>query len=379
MNKRFSWLVCTLGAFLPVSCSQPSSTQPATLSEMRYASLLTMQAVGQHSTFVRIANPWHTDVTAKQYLLVPGTETTLADTLLAQAERQYGAVTLLHTPLCQQTITSTCHAWLLHELDALQSIGVMCDTGYLRDSTMLTMIANGEIADGGNGMAPNAEVLFAKQSDAIWISPFEGAGLPQQISRKVPVIYCADYMETSPLGRAEWMRFYGRLVGREQMADSLFNVVATNYDSICSLANTRSSRTVISDLPYSGTWFIAGGQSTMGQLYRDAGLRYPWADDTHAGSLSLAPEAVFAKGHEAQLWLIKYNSADGDWTMDELLQQNTFFPQFAATQNGGVYGCNTAKSDYFDVTPFRPDWLLEELEHLNDEKTDSLRFFKKLE
>lgn len=392
MNKLSLGYLCIVCAFLLLSCSRPQKQSISLASEVQYASLLKMETLGPDATFVSIANPWHPDVVASQYLLVRNDSEIPSEKLLAKATQLYGPTTLLRTPLTKQTITSTCHAWLLSQFNAINSIAVMCDIAYVHDSLLKQRIDEGFIANGGNGMVPDAEVLFAHQSDAIWISPFEGASLSPQITRKIPVIYCADYMETSPLGRAEWMKFYGRLVGKGNEADSLFNIVVSAYDSICDLTKAKyklpeadnsvsspaTMPTVFSDLPYSGTWFVPGGQSTIGQLYRDAGLLYPWANDEHVGSLSLSPETVLAKARKANIWLIKYNDTNINWQLADLLPQHRFFPEFEATKSGHVYGCNTARNNYFDVTPFRPDWLLEELKFISEDKSDSLSFFVRM-
>lgn len=104
------------------------------------------------------------------------------------------------------------------------------------------------------------------------LSPFENSGGYGRVGKLgVPVIECADYMETSPLGRAEWLRFYGLLVGQEQRGDSLFAQIEKEYLALKDLAAQATSRpTVLSDLKYGSAWYIAGGQSTT-----DACMRMP--------------------------------------------------------------------------------------------------------
>lgn len=135
---------------------------------------------------------------------------------------------------------------------------------------------NGEIVDCGNGMNPDIEKIIDLRPDAIMLSPFENSGGYGRVGKLgVPVIECADYMETSPLGRAEWLRFYGLLVGQEQRGDSLFAQIEKEYLALKDLAAQATSRpTVLSDLKYGSAWYIAGGQSTTGRLYADAGADY---------------------------------------------------------------------------------------------------------
>lgn len=384
-GKTVPALIVTMAMML-TACHTPAPGDPLEPSDAstRYASLLQMQDVDASMTVCRIMNPWQPERIAIQYLLTKGE--TDAETL-ERMEHRFGRMQVLRVPLQRQTISASCHAWLLNELEALSSIRVMCDANYVRVREMTRMLDDGTVADGGNSMSPNAEVIRAAGSDAIWISPYEGAS--QQIMSTllpdIPIIYCADYMETGPLARAEWMRFYGRLVDKAAKADSLFSAVEKHYEELTGMHDTEknagsntSGKKLLADLPYGSTWYVAGGRSTLGTMYKDAGFCYPWADDVHGGSLALAPEAVFEKAHDADIWLFKYNSADNDMTLTELTAQNPLFVQIKAVMDKNVYGCNTSNNDYFDVTPFRPDLLMEELNRLASGKTDSLRYFERL-
>lgn len=337
-----------------------------------YASLLQMAELPE-GTLCRIAHPWDSTSVAAQYLLVPAADSAWDATRLQQVEGRYGAVAVVRTPLQRCALTNACHAWLMAELDALPQVAVMCDPSYLLADTLRQWMAGrlthpsgqpiAAPADGGQATAPNIEVLLASQCDAVWLTPFDG-GLTA-LSSDVPMstIYCADYLENTPLGRAEWMRFYGRLMGQGERADSLFAVVSSRYLALADSmhASDIARPTLLTELPYQGTWYVPGGSSYAARLYADAGYRYAWAEDTHSGSLALSCEAVIAQAADCQQWLIKYYDPDGTLSLDALMTQDRLYAQFHAARTGQVWGCNTAVSDYFDVTPFRPDLLLESL------------------
>lgn len=364
---------CTKRTAVVIETLEPSK------AETLYADLLQMQELEEGRVLCRIMDPWHTETIVAQYLLVPRSDAHWSETLKQTYDETYGVSTLLRIPLQHMTLTAGCHAWLMSELNALDCVSVMCDTSYVMAPVVKQWLRTHDVKDGGSSNSPNMEVMLQAQSDAVWISPLSTSNtslLPSQAN--LPVIYCADYMENSPLGRAEWMKFYGRLTDQGQAADSLFQLVATRYDSIANnqtlkLSNTSNPsnpstsstssppQTLLAELPYGATWYVPGGRSTSVQLYQDAGFSYPWAEDTHAGSLSLSPEAVLAKAGNCDVWYFKYMNEGGDWTMDEFLKQNPYYSQFKATKEGEVWGCNTAVSDFFDVTPFRPDLLLESL------------------
>ncbi|MBQ0057784.1 MAG: ABC transporter substrate-binding protein [Bacteroidales bacterium] len=381
MTTAYKYLILLVSAFAVMAgCRQqvPSDPLKPTDASTRYASLLQMQDVDDGVTVCRIMNPWQPERIAIQYLLVADS-TSMPN--VHELEKRFGQFQVLHTPLERQTVTSSCHVWLLGQLNALNTVGVICDADYVMLPAAQKALNDGEILDGGNAMAPNAEVIGAAMSQCVWVSPYEATS-QQIVSAQlpdIPIIYCADYMETDPLARAEWMRFYGRLVGRSAVADSLFETVEAAYLAMTaadSIADHRPS--LLPDLPFGATWYVAGGRSTLGQMYRDAGFSYFWQDDTHGGSLALSPEAVFQRAHDADIWLFKHfdESQDESFTLDWLLRQSPLFSEFKAVKTKKVFGCNTAACDYFDSTPFRPDQLLHELKMIAAGNVDSLTYFK---
>jgi ABC-type Fe3+-hydroxamate transport system substrate-binding protein len=220
----------------------------------------------------------------------------------------------------------------------------------------------GSIADVGNGMNPDIEKIIDLHPDAIMLSPFENSGGYGRVEKlNIPIIECADYMETSALGRAEWMRFYGLLFGEAQKADSLFAEVEKNYNELKALvAPLSSAPSVISELKNGSAWYVPGGKSTSARIYADAGANYVFADDEHSGSVPLAFETVFDKGQNADFWLIKYNQAI-DKTYKELEQDYAPYTGFRAFKERNIYGCNTGKVDFYEDSPFHPDRLLKDL------------------
>ncbi len=324
---------------------------------LTYATLLDLEEEGE-VTLCRIYNPWNHDQTLAAYLLLPSDTTRLSPREAARYEEQFSDYEPLYVPLRRVTLTAGCQAYLLAQLGALDKVAVMCDADYVCTPAVERAVADGRIWDGGNAAAPNLEVIMATQSDAVWISPFENAGSGAFSQLPIPIIYCADYMETSPLARAEWMKFYGRLMGKTAEADSLFRRVEHQYCAQIQADTIELRPKLLAETVTGATWYVPGGSSTMGQLYVDAGADYYWRDDVHAGSLSLSPEAVLQRASDCDVWLVKYFREEGDLTLSDFSALHPFYPQFKAVGEGQVYGCNTATSIYFDETPFRPDLLL---------------------
>ena len=339
---------------------------------MRYAEQIQIDSCDGYWS-VRVRNPWDTAKILHTYILVEqGRE--LPDNLPAG--------TLVRTPLRKSLIYSSVHCSLLVELDALDCIGGVCDLQYIYHPAVRTRCAEGGIVDAGNAMSPDLEKVIDLHPDAVLLSPFENSGGYGRIEKLgIPIIECADYMETSPLGRAEWMRFFGLLFGRKQQADSLFAEVEKRYASLKSLVDTVSVRPIVlSELRNGSAWYTPGGHSTIGRLYADAGAAYVWADDTRSGSVPLSFETVFDRGRNADFWLFKYNETV-DKTLSSLRAEYAPYAGFRAFQTGRVFACNTGKVPFYEETPFRPDWLLKDLIlvfHPECLPGETARYFKQL-
>ena len=319
---------------------------------LRYAENLSLSATEDY-TIARLRNPWDTTRILHTYVLVDKEKSLPAD--LPEG-------TLVRTPLSKAVVYSSVHCGLLNQIGALKSIGGVCDLKYIKLQEVQDGCRTGSIADVGNGMNPDIEKIIDLHPDAIMLSPFENSGGYGRVEKlNIPIIECADYMETSALGRAEWMRFYGLLFGEAQKADNLFAEVEKNYNELKALvAPLSSAPSVISELKNGSAWYVPGGKSTSARIYADAGANYVFADDEHSGSVPLAFETVFDKGQNVDFWLIKYNQAI-DKTYKELEQDYAPYTGFRAFKERNIYGCNTGKVDFYEDSPFHPDRLLKDL------------------
>lgn len=344
------------------SCTAHKKTPDFGTSLMHYATLLDIYNIEDSVMLCKMKNPWNDNKPMAQYLIVPKT---LKDVDTKAIEEEYGTLTVLYTPLSNITLTNACHGYLMNQLGAMNNVGVYCDSEYILNKDVKRHLSSGKIANAGSSMNPTFEIIISKGSDAFFVSPFENTSESFIATLPIPVIYCTDYMETDPLARAEWMKFYGLLVGKNEEADSLFNIIEKNYKTLSdSIKNiNEQKRTILAEIPYQSTWYVPAGNSTMGILYKDAGFVYPWAEEMQSGSLALSPEEVLSKAQDADIWIFKYYS-DHKMTKEEFISKDKFFGQFKAAKEGEIYGCNTSSCDFYDVTPFRPDILLDEMLNL---------------
>lgn len=291
---------------------------------------------------VTMLDPWHEGRTLARYFLTSDT-----------TRRGDG---IIHVPLRRAAVFTSVHCALFNELGALSSVRGVCDLQYMPLAYIHDGVGQGRICDLGNSMEPNMERLIDLMPDAVLRSPFEQNGGYGKIGRlSIPVVECADYMEVGPLARAEWVRFYGRLVGQAERADSIFRSVEQHYIQLRDKAQgARSHPTLICEAPYNGQWYMPAGSSTMGQMYADAGARYLFSDISGTGSSPLSIEHVLERALEADVWLIK---TYGLQSKAQLASDTPLLKGIKAQ----AWTCDPSSTGFYEQTPFHPERLLEDL------------------
>ena len=384
MKYRFLLYSCLAVALL--SCGRRTSSKPQAAGDslaFKYSTLLSIAEYDGYSV-ATISNPWKPGKTLHQYVLVPRTSAagSQPSSLSPQPSAFPDGATVIEVPIRRAAVFTTVHCALLTELGLGDRIVGVADSKYIKVPYIQQQIKAGRIVDCGNGLNPVVEKIMDVKPEVIMLSPFEnsgGYGKTEEIG--IPLIECAEYMETSPLARAEWMRFYGLLFGCAPEADRLFQQVDSSYTALKRQASEAGpGRSVIVDKVVGSVWYMPGGRSTIGQMLQDAGARYPWATDTQSGSLALPFETVLERGGEADVWMLRY-SADHDWDYPELLSGHHGYSQLRAVRQQQVYGCNVEESRFYEDTPFHPDRLLNDflqILHPDIIGLPPLRYYKKL-
>ncbi len=380
--KTVRFLFLTIIVALLAACrgGQTSSVQVVgDTVAFKYATQLTVVRYDGY-TVVTLKNPWKEGVTLHQYVLVPA-GSAVANSPLSTLHSSLPNATVIRTPLSRSMIFSTVHCAMLMDFGKQDCIAGVADLKYIKIPWIQQQVKQGRISDVGDGLSPVIEKIIDQRPDALFLSPFENSGGYGKLEDiDIPIVECAEYMETTPLGRAEWLRFYGILFGCEEKADSLFDAIDKNYNDLKTLVTQKNRPSVLLDKVTGSVWYVPGGKSTIGQMIQDAGGNYPWANDEHSGSVSLPFESVLERAGEADVWLFRYSS-DHDITYDELRAEHHGYNQFKAFRNQQVYGCNVELSPFYEETPFRPDWLLNDFIRILHPELDNLaplRYYKKL-
>ena len=337
-------IICLL---LP-NCKHNNNTASKS-DNMEYAQWLDIEHYDSY-TQVTVRNPWNAGSALQTYCLVPR----------GNAIPSNANGTIIKVPVQSALVYSSVHGGIIKELGALQSITGVCDAQYFDMPEIKQLVADGRIVDAGNSMQPTIERIVQLRPDAIILSPFQNGGYGALTSLGTPIIECADYMEHSPLARAEWMRFYGMLFGCSAEADSLFAVVEKNYMSFKKIASVMPRHPkLMCDLMQGAAWYVPGGKSTMGQAFKDAGAEYIFGGNNSAGSVPLSFEAVYDRALNADVWVMRCGMAGV--TYASLKKEREAYSHFRPWRERRIYSCNTLEVPFFDESPFRPDYLLGDL------------------
>ena len=417
--KKLYILLCGATAALLMAACQGGKTAAADAEagdtlEMKYAKLLTIvkhgdveetsdaaEGVDYQYTEAIIANPWKAGTMLHRYILIPKGEE--GDKTVAMLARRHSTgarctTDTVRTPVERSAVFIAPHCQLMYEMGCQQAIRGVCDLDYInipdvkkRAALSGSTSAGISIVDCGSCMAPDIERIIALKPEAILVSPFENSGGYGKLDKlHIPIIEAADYMESSPLGRAEWMKFYGMLFGNEEgksngisescesKADSLFAKIEKEYLKLKAEAGKLpKGLSILTERKTGNVWYVPGGQSTIGILLKDANASYIFSDDQHSGSLAMSPEQILAKGKQVDVWAFKYFGG-APLSQAQLLQEYDGYKALAAFSWGNIYQVDTSTVPYFELTSFHPELLLREFIILaHGERFGKLRFYKK--
>ena len=470
--KKLYILLCGATVALLMAACQGGKTAAADAEagdtlEMKYAKLLTIVKHGdgedasgngegadyQYAEAI-VANPWKAGTLLHRYILIPKGEEGDKTVAMLAKRRSMGArctTDTVRTPVERSAVFIAPHCQLMYELGCQQAIRGVCDLDYINipdvkkraasewnasknasfgnasvgnvssgnasvGNASKNVSSGNSIVDCGSSMAPDIERIIALKPEAILVSPFENSGGYGKLDKlRIPLIEAADYMESSPLGRAEWMKFYGMLFGKDKnistvsagkasttaagkaseaaagkaseatlpascelRADSLFAQIEKEYlDLKAEAGKLPKGLSILTERKTGGVWYVPGGQSTIGILLKDANARYIFSDDKHSGSLPMSPEQILAKGSQVDVWAFKYFGG-APLSQAQLLQEYDGYKALAAFNRGNIYQVDTSTVPYFELTSFHPELLLREFIILaHGERFGKLKFYKK--
>lgn len=376
MRRLWGALICVL---LLGSCAKESAEiSSPKLPKLEYARLLRMES-GRSYSVAEFINPSDSTAVTARYLLVQKEVTAAQRDSLAAAWPD--AITL-EVPVKNMLVYSSVQGRAFVELGKPDAIGGIVDKQYFNVPELKDDIDSGKITDCGSASLPSKEKVLAMQPSAVLLSLYEGMDVGGVDKLAVPLIKLVDNLESTPLGRAEWLRFLAALVGESRHADRIFRETVANYNKIKWEASRLEKRPkVLTDNIYLGVWYLPAGESFAAQLIVDAGGDYPWKDTEGAGSLALSYEEVYQKALDADVWLMRV--FDKELTAQGLAQEDSRYSNFNALNQRKIWFANSKVSPVFEEANYHPDRLLADYARIFravscGEQPDSIRYFKQI-
>lgn len=327
----------------------------------KYARGFSTETTGNGVVYLTVKNPWPGASRDFRYALVP------RESLSEFTPAEEGVDGVVGTPVERIVLTSTTHIPSLETLGLEERLVGFPGLDYISSPRTRERVLSGAILELGANEQLNTERVLSLDPDLVVGFGVSGAPSSYQAleASGVPVVYNGDWMEEDPLGKAEWILFFGVLLGEESAAMAAFEKVEKAYQEAKALAaEATDSPTVLSGALYRDVWYLPGGDSWAARFIRDANARYLWEESPGTGSLSLSLETVLEKGGAADFWI-----APSQFTSySEMSRANQHYGQFLAFQDKKVYtyalshGPGTGMI-YYERGPGRPDLILKDLIH----------------
>lgn len=358
MKHLFLKLVFLFSFFALIGCKKNETIETVKVktatNSIEYASGLSIVKYEDYSV-VTVSNPWPNSNKDFKYVL-KAKDTKVPDSLQAY--------TAIRVPLESVVVTSTTNIPFLEMLEVENKLVGFPHTDYISSEKTRALIDKGSVKNVGQNeklnieqlieLAPNLIVTFGVDNNNPALENLKKSGLN--------VLIQGDWMEQSPLGKAEWIKLYGALFGKEEMAKELFDKIVQSYNQAKKLAAEKTAASsVLYGSMYEDVWYVAKGNSWVAEFMKDAHANYLWADLKGTGSEGLSFEKVLDKAKTADVWI-----ASGSFkSLEELKKANPHYGEFDAFKNKNVYSFEgklgaTGGTVYYELAPSRPDLVLKD-------------------
>lgn len=357
MKTKFIFYISIL-LFLS-NCKEVPKDEPTPVNKVsnsiEYAKGFTLQDYSKYKK-LSILTSFQGDNSKQEYYLIRK-DVSIPDSLSSKK--------IIRVPVEKIVVTSTTHIPMLELLEVEKSLVGFPNTHYVSSVRTRDLIDSNRIKDLGQEQNINSEILIELQPELI-----VGFGVStmskvyENIQKMgVPVIMNSDWLEETPLGRAEWIRFFGALYDKDSFAYKKFNTITNTYNNIKNKAsNTSIKPSVISGSLFQDVWHMPAGNSFVAHFLNDAQTNYLWSESKGTGSIPLSLEVVLDKGKQAEFWISPgYNTSK-----KMILQESPHYKQFDAFNNGNIYTYAAKKGAtggviYFELATTRPDLVLQDL------------------
>ena len=353
---KWYWLLLLL---LAVGCQQTkkvsSKEKSSNRNQIEYAKGFSIFKYEGYSV-VKVSNPW--PKASKDYTYILKEKNGIVPDSLKKNP-------IIAVPIKTIIVTSTTHIPSLEMLGVENSLVGFPNTNFISSEKVRARIATGKVRDIGNTQNINTEIVLDMTPDLIVGFGIDNnnPALDNLEKSGLKVMLNGDWNEQSPLGKAEWIKFFGVLYGLESKATSIFNGIVSEYQKTVALAKKATSKpTVFSGALFENQWYMPQGESWGCQFFKESQSNYLWGSTNGTGSLALSFETVLDQAQKADFWI-----GPGQFTsLQEMANTNNHYTQFKAFQEKKVYSYSSKKGKtggviYYELAPNRPDLVLKDI------------------
>lgn len=358
MKHLLSKFIFILPFFVLIGCKKNEQTEtqkPAIAkNSIEYASGLSIVKHEGYSV-VTVSNPWPNANKSYTYVLKEKN---------AKVPDSLQSYITIKVPLESVVVTSTTNIPFLEMLEVEDKLIGFPHTDYVSSEKTRALIDKGAVKNVGQNEKLNIEQLIELSPDLIVTFGVDNNNPMLDNLKKsgLTVLIQADWMEQSPLGKAEWIKLYGALFGKEDKAKELFDKIVDSYKQTQKLiADQHATATVLYGSMYEDVWYVAKGNSWVAEFMKDAKANYLWSDLKGTGSEGLSFEKVLVKAKSADFWI----AAGSFKSLDEFGKTNPHYTEFDAFKSKNVYTFEgkigaTGGIVYYELAPSRPDLVLKD-------------------
>ncbi|MEN8227212.1 MAG: ABC transporter substrate-binding protein [Bacteroidota bacterium] len=307
---------------------------------------------------VGVHDPWQNSRNVTFSYVLAGNSSLVPDSL--------SDLPFIKTPVQRVITLSTTHVAMINELGKAKTIKGASGSGFIYDPAIRQRIEAGEILEVGYDQGLNFETIVNLDPDVLFMYGVEGSvrAMKDKLTELgVPVVFCGDYLEPHPLGKAEWIRFFSLFYGVEEESSQMFDQVDSTYQALAALtARLDHKPVVLTGLPWKSTWYMAGGKSFAARLIEDAGGDYLWSDNQSTEAIPLDLESVYGRAVRADIWI----NPGAAGLLEELNRFDERFKELPVLQQGRVFNNNqrltdAGGNDYWESGSVRPHLVLADL------------------
>ena len=357
MKFTIQFLLLFFISSLSIQCKKEtnSAASIAVINEVKYAKGFSIKNYDGYSV-VRVSNPWPKANKTYTYILKEKN---------ANVPDSLSKNTVISIPVKRIVVTSTTHIPSLEMLDEEKSLVGFPHLDYISSDKVRSLIDTKKVKELGSNHDLNTEVLIDLQPDVIIGYGIDNSNPTLDNIQKsgLKVMLNGDWNEETPLGKAEWIKFFGALYGKQKEANELFTKIENDYLKTIEIAKRATTKPsiLIGDM-FEDKWYLPKGTSWGCLLLKEAHSNYLWEDTNGTGSLSLSFETVFERAKDADFWITSGQFS----TLTEMTNSNPHYNQFKAFQNKNVYSFSNKKGKtggvlYYELAPNRPDIVLKDI------------------